>query len=72
MRVSLKFKVVCDFLDFYAGYKGIGKFEFYNIYSLNVYSGNHWTLNLGNNRHPFWSENINQNINQNLTLQTEM
>ena len=30
IRISEESVVVCDFLDFYAGYKGINKFEFYN------------------------------------------
>ena len=30
IRIGLKHIVICDFLDFYAGYKGINKFEFYN------------------------------------------
>jgi len=30
IRISPKHIVICDFLDFYAGYKGINKFEFYN------------------------------------------
>ena len=30
IRISQKYIVICDFLDFYAGYKGKNKFEFYN------------------------------------------
>ena len=30
IRISPRYIVICDFLDFYAGYKGINKFEFYN------------------------------------------
>ncbi len=30
IRNSSRYIVICDFLDFYAGYKGINKFEFYN------------------------------------------
>jgi len=30
IRISQKYIVLCDFLDFYAGYKEINKFEFYN------------------------------------------
>ena len=30
IRISLEAIVVCDFLDFYSGYKGINKFKFYN------------------------------------------
>jgi len=30
IRISQKYIVLCDFLDFYAGYKKINKFEFYN------------------------------------------
>ena len=30
IRISLKSIIVYDFLDFYASYKGINKFEFYN------------------------------------------
>ena len=30
IRIDPKHIVICDFLDFYAGYKGINKFEFYN------------------------------------------
>ena len=30
IRISQKYTVLCDFLDFYAGYKEINKFEFYN------------------------------------------
>src|SRR3989304_7571116 len=42
IRISQKYIVLCDFLDFYAGYKEINKFEFYNNlfnYSLNKISG---------------------------------
>ena len=40
IRISKKYIVICDFLDFYAGYKGKNKFEFYNDlfnYSLKKY-----------------------------------
>ena len=40
IRIGPKHIVICDFLDFYAGYKGINKFEFYNNlfnYSLKKY-----------------------------------
>ena len=43
IRIRPKYIVICDFLDFYAGYKGINKFEFYNNlfnYSLKKISGN--------------------------------
>ncbi len=30
IRVNQNYIVLCDFLDFYAGYKGKNKFEFYN------------------------------------------
>ena len=30
IRISQNYIVLCDFLDFYAGYKEINKFEFYN------------------------------------------
>lgn len=30
IRVNQNYIVLCDFLDFYAGYKGKKKFEFYN------------------------------------------
>jgi hypothetical protein len=30
IRISSRYIVICDFLDFYAGYKGENKFEFYN------------------------------------------
>jgi len=30
IRVNSNYIVICDFLDFYAGYKGKSKFEFYN------------------------------------------
>ena len=30
IRISQKYIVICDFLDFYAGYKEKNKFEFYN------------------------------------------
>jgi len=37
IRISEESVVVCDFLDFYAGYKGINKFEFYNnLYAFSV------------------------------------
>jgi len=42
IRISQNYIVLCDFLDFYAGYKEINKFEFYNDlfnYSLNKISG---------------------------------
>jgi hypothetical protein len=42
IRISQAYIVLCDFLDFYAGYKEINKFEFYNYlfnYSLNKISG---------------------------------
>jgi hypothetical protein len=42
IRISQNYIVLCDFLDFYAGYKEINKFEFYNDlfnYSLNKVSG---------------------------------
>ena len=40
IRISQSYIVICDFLDFYAGYKGKNKFEFYNDlfnYSLKKY-----------------------------------
>ena len=43
IRISQKYIVICDFLDFYAGYKGKNKFEFYNDlfnYSLKKISSN--------------------------------
>ena len=30
IRISQKYIMLCDFLDFYAGYKEINKFDFYN------------------------------------------
>ena len=30
IRINQKYIVLCDFLDFYAGYKGKSKFEFCN------------------------------------------
>ena len=30
IRINPKYIVICDFLDFYTGYKGKNKFEFYN------------------------------------------
>jgi len=30
IRISPDYVVICDFLDFYAGYKGKSKFDFYN------------------------------------------
>ena len=30
IRINPKYIVICDFLDFYSGYKGRSKFEFYN------------------------------------------
>jgi hypothetical protein len=42
IRISQNYIVLCDFLDFYAGYKEKNKFEFYNDlfnYSLNKVSG---------------------------------
>ncbi|MHB1347714.1 MAG: hypothetical protein ACYCXK_09510 [Candidatus Humimicrobiaceae bacterium] len=42
IRISQEYIVLCDFLDFYAGYKEINKFEFYNDlfnYSLSQISG---------------------------------
>ena len=30
IRINPSYIVICDFLDFYAGYKGKSKFEFYN------------------------------------------
>jgi len=30
IRIKPKYIVICDFLDFYAGYKGKSKFDFYN------------------------------------------
>ncbi|NQT67629.1 MAG: hypothetical protein HQ569_08675 [Actinobacteria bacterium] len=41
-RINPKYIVICDFLDFYAGYKGKSKFEFYIDlfnYSLKKISG---------------------------------
>ncbi|MBA7509221.1 hypothetical protein ES705_01167 [subsurface metagenome] len=42
IRINQKYIVLCDFLDFYTGYKGKSKFEFYNNlfnYSLKKISG---------------------------------
>ncbi|MBA7512376.1 hypothetical protein ES705_04381 [subsurface metagenome] len=42
IRINPNYIVICDFLDFYAGYKGKSKFEFYNglfNYSLKKISG---------------------------------
>jgi len=42
IRIKPKYIVICDFLDFYAGYKGKSKFNFYNNlfnYSLKKISG---------------------------------
>jgi len=42
IRISSRYIVICDFLDFYAAYKGKNKFEFYNDlfnYSLKKISG---------------------------------
>jgi hypothetical protein len=42
IRINPNYIVICDFLDFYAGYKGKSKFEFYNHlfnYSLKKISG---------------------------------
>jgi len=42
IRINPKYIVICDFLDFYAGYKGKSNFEFYNKlfnYSLKKVSG---------------------------------
>jgi len=42
IRINPSYIVLCDFLDFYAGYKGKSKFEFYNDlfnYSLKKISG---------------------------------
>jgi len=42
IRINPKYIVICDFLDFYAGYKGKSKFEFYIDlfnYSLKKISG---------------------------------
>ena len=30
IRINQEYIIICDFLDFYAGYKGKNKFEFYN------------------------------------------
>jgi len=30
IRINQKYIVLCDFLDFYTGYKGRSKFEFYD------------------------------------------
>jgi len=43
IRINPSYIIICDFLDFYAGYKGKSKFEFYNDlfnYSLKKISGN--------------------------------
>jgi len=42
IRINQNYIVLCDFLDFYTGYKGKSKFEFYNDlfnYSLKKISG---------------------------------
>jgi hypothetical protein len=42
IRINPSYIVICDFLDFYAGYKGKSKFDFYNnlfSYSLKKISG---------------------------------
>jgi len=42
IRIGQKYIVICDFLDFYSGYKEKNKFEFYNDlfnYSLKKISG---------------------------------
>ena len=42
VRINPDYVVICDFLDFYAGYKGKNKFEFYDNlfnYSLKKLSG---------------------------------
>ena len=30
IRIGQKYIIICDFLDFYSGYKGKNKFKFYN------------------------------------------
>ena len=43
IRINPRYIVICDFLDFYAGYKGKSKFDFYNNlfnYSLKKISSN--------------------------------
>jgi len=43
IRINPSYIVICDFLDFYAGYKGKSKFDFYNNlfnYSLKKISSN--------------------------------
>jgi len=43
IRINPEYIIICDFLDFYAGYKGKSKFEFYNDlfnYSLKKISSN--------------------------------
>jgi hypothetical protein len=30
IRINSNYIIICDFLDFYAGYKGKSKFDFYN------------------------------------------
>jgi len=30
IRINQEYIIICDFLDFYSGYKGKNKFEFYN------------------------------------------
>jgi len=43
IRINPDYVVICDFLDFYAGYKGKSKFDFYNNlfnYSLKKISNN--------------------------------
>jgi len=42
IRISSRYIIICDFLDFYVAYKGKNKFEFYNSifnYSLKKISG---------------------------------
>ena len=42
IRINQEYIIICDFLDFYSGYKGKNKFEFYNDlfnYSLKKISG---------------------------------
>jgi len=43
IRIDPSYIIICDFLDFYAGYKGKSKFDFYNSlfnYSLKKISSN--------------------------------
>ena len=68
IRISQKYIVICDFLDFYAGYKGKNKFEFYNDlfnYSLKKISGDisfkfkkSPALIYGITRSFFWKKNL--------------